>query len=253
MQRALLSALAALAALGLPAAGIAQSPVPEQTAGSAARRAKALELAQIVEPREAAADSAKLETQHVEALLAVEHMRELEAEYPGIALAMWRAIGPELDREMNATLPAHWEKLADIYTSRLTLQQLDEAIAFLGGPTGRKMIRLMNEAAIAPAVVAGVNSADAPLSEAAFADLKDTAAKEMVDGLTDEEQLKVAAFGQSAAGLALLSIAPLVQQASLEWMNASNAATDAHIDAIAAKTMDDFIAASDRAKGNRKR
>ena len=69
---------AALLLAAMPAA--AQSPAAAQAEDVAARRAKALELARIVEPREMAVDPAKLEAGFIQGLTALDDIRELEAE-----------------------------------------------------------------------------------------------------------------------------------------------------------------------------
>ena len=249
------TSLAAIAAALFLAAqpAVAQPPVAAQAEDIAARRAKALELAQIVEPRDLAVHPAKLEAGFIQGLIALDDIRELEAEYPGMVRAVWQALAPEIQRDTLAALPARWAKLADIYSSHLTLQQLTEAAAFLGGPTGRKAIALGQEGAVVPAVTAGAMSEDGELSAADYLKLETAAVREMVKGLTREEQEQMAAFGQSPAGIALLSAAPFVQQATLEWVNASDPETDARMEALAADTMEAFMAAADRARRKTKR
>ena len=162
--------------------------------------------------------------------------------------AVWQAVAPEIQRETLAGLPTRWEKLADIYSSHLTLQQMTEAAAVLGGQTGRKAIRLGQEGAVAPAVAAGAQAEGGELSAADYSKLETAALKEIVDGLTRQEQEQLAAFGESSAGIALLSAAPLVRQATLEWMNASDPEADARMEALVGETMDAFMAAADRTR-----
>jgi hypothetical protein len=235
-----------------PVPAVAQAPAAAADDISS-RRAKALELAQLVEPREVAGASARMEAQYVAGLLAVPEIAELEAQYPGIAKAMWQAMGPELEREAQATLPVHWARLADIYSNGMTLQQIEQAVAFMGSPTGRKMVRGVSEGLVTPAMGLLAESEDQRLSKEALGQAKDKAAESMVRGMTQEELAQIAAFGASPAGAALLSLAPQVQQASLEWLNTSDPESEARLDALVGKGVEDFIAASEAAKAKTNR
>jgi hypothetical protein len=159
---------------------------------------------------------------------------------------MWRAIAPEIERDFKTQLPEHWAKLADIYSSGMTLQQIDHAVGFMGGPTGRKMVRLMNEGLAAPSIGLAAEAAGSDISASGFAKAKVEAAETMARGLTEDEQKQVVAFGASPAGKALLSLGPQVQQASLEWMNKSDPETDARLEALMTKAIENFVAADGR-------
>jgi hypothetical protein len=241
---------AAAAALVLaPQAASAQAPASASASDVSARKAKALELARLVEPRTAAGAPDKMEAQYIAGLLAMEEIAELEAEYPGVVQAMWRAIEPEIDRDTAARLPAFWERLADIYSSGMTLEQIDGAVAFMASPTGQKMIAAMTEGLVAPAMNIAAKSEGGPISDGEIDQAKTAAAETMVVRMTQEEQEQIAAFAGTPAGVALLSVAPQVQQATLEWMNMSDPASDARLDALAEKAIGDYIAAAEAAKG----
>ena len=243
-------AVSILLAPALVSAQPVATTAPQEDAS--ARKAMALELAQLVEPREGAGDAAT-EAQYVAGLLAMPEMAELEAEHPGIVKVMWRAIAPQLERDADAALPGFWATLADIYSRGMTLAQLQQSVEFMGSPTGRKMIRLMNEGLVAPAIKLGVESADGDLSAGALQEAKTTAAEAMARGMSQKEQEEITAFASTPAGRAFLALGPQVQQATVEWMNRSDPEADARLEALTTKAMEDFIAASEPAKGKGKR
>jgi hypothetical protein len=73
-------------------------------------------------------------------------LQQLEADHPGIIDAMIGAMRPEFERGRREALPQLWEKTCHVYASSLSLQELRQAIAFLGSPTGQRLARAKREA-----------------------------------------------------------------------------------------------------------
>ncbi len=242
------AAAAAVLLSTVSAAGSAQAgqAAPSQVHASELRT-KALQLAHIVEPG-TPIDPVKAGAEFVAALQAEEGTARLEAEYPGILKAMWMAIMPETERQSGAELPRLWEKLATLYASKLSVAELDAASAFLGGPTGRKLVKMVNEGMLAPGLAAIMKSEDGSLSAADVASAKMAAAQKMANSISAAEEAQISAFASSPAGLKLQEIAPQVNAISLEWANAKDPEGDDRIDALMEKAVEDFMAAADARK-----
>lgn len=241
-------ALAAMAALLLSAvstAGSAQAPQGAQALPDPAPlRAKALQLARLVEPN-TPIDSAKAEGEFIAALRSDEALAALELEYPGILKALWDAVMPEVERQADAKLPHLWEKLAAIYTSELNLAELEAASAFLGSTTGRKMVKMVNEGMVGPGVAAAMGSEEGTISASDLNSLKVVAATRMANSLSAEEQAEISTFAFSPAGLKLQQVAPQVNATAAEWANRSDPEDEARLDALMEKAMEAFIAAAE--------
>jgi hypothetical protein len=66
--------------------------------------------------------------------------RELEQRYPGITAALWAAAEPEVRRAMVEEHPQYLDRIASVYSSRLTPAELEALYQFYSTPTGRKML-----------------------------------------------------------------------------------------------------------------
>ena len=240
------AALLAFSLLSAPHVALAQSTSGRTAAAEqdAERAAKALSLAQLIESRDLLLDAELLEAQFVSGMLATPDGKSMEDEFPGIVQAIWRSAAAELRSQTEASLPSYWERLAAIYSANLSVEEIDAASKFFGSDVGRKVIKLKGQTMIRQLVTLAAQSETGAITGEAFSTSNREASESVVTALSQNEQLTLAAFGLSAAGVKLQSLGPHIQKVAVEWMNESTPEEDAKIEALMLAAIEAHIEAS---------
>ena len=223
MKRALLSALAALAALGLPAAASAQTP---PAASSPAHVDEARRLVAITHPFEQLlrANLSGWETAIRQTMALDPSFRKLEAEYPGIGDAGVDAARP-LARDYCAQFVRRaMEKKAEMFAAGLSPAELAEVIRFYQTPLGRKVVRQMFENVNVTAMAEDLarqaaRTGDDTLSAAAVTQAERAAAQKTVGQISADEQLALMRFGQTPVAKKFAAVRAQSEQAILAMVN----------------------------------
>jgi hypothetical protein len=128
--------------------------------------------------------------------------------------------------------------LADIYAAGMTDAQLVAARAFYAGPTGQKIVRLMNSDMDAVGMLQdAMKNPDAAISAQTYRRSVRNTANSIPDKLTADETRAVSAFMLTDAGRAIVTMTPKVQALATAWMNERDPADDARMEAIALDTL----------------
>lgn len=120
---------------------------PSAPASEASLHAKAYALAQVLQSESIAVDASMklLDTSFPAALAASPDVKPLEDEFPGFTVAVWTAAKPHLREMLVASLPKLWERLATLFASNMTAEEIDGARAFYVTPLGQRILLALNE------------------------------------------------------------------------------------------------------------
>lgn len=227
--------LAALAAaLLVCGAGRAEADVAPATAPDAERLAKALTLAQTVQPREMVVDQsmATLDEQMVAGLMADPNLKTMESENPGIIAAMWKGARPIIAETLAKSLPDLWNGLAGVYARHLTSAQLDETIRLFRSPTGRKFVLAMNRNTdIKPMIRDAARQGDGQIGEKSYMQTVSRTATATAATMSPAEIAEFDRFLATPAGQAFLGVGSDVTKVILEWTNRKDPAAEARVEA----------------------
>ena len=240
---------AALLACSPSQAGV--PPVPAAAAPDAERLAKALKLAQTVQPREMVVDQSMitLDAQVVAGLMADPNIKTMESENPGIAAAMWKGARPIIAEMLVKSVPDLWNGLAGVYARHLTSAQLDETIRFFQSPTGRKFVQAMNRNAdIKPMMRDMVGRADGVIGEKSYLQTVSGAATAAASAMSPAETAEFERFFTTSTGKVVLGVGPDVTKVVLEWTNRKDPAVDARVEAAMIAAVEKFLEARQPAR-----
>ena len=238
-------AAAALAAPAYAQAPAAASPTAQEPS------AEALALAQLIEPGGESVSVAVVAAKNgfMKLLSEDADARSLEEDYPGIYEAAWTAIEPVIRSSVEADTPKLWDKLARLYTARLTPQEIAGLRRFYSTPTGRKLLRTMQENAdLMPIMQAAAESATSVVSAEAMQKAQAPGRAAAVRTLTPEDDAAVKQLSQSISLPKLYAIGAEVQRVTLAWMNEPDPELDARIEKVVEKEMTRFMAEADAKK-----
>jgi hypothetical protein len=219
--------------VAVQAQALGRPPETDARAGDEARRVAAMQLAQTLQPRDVVVTEAlsTLDRGFVDTLMSQKEVRDLEAQYPGIVQAMWTGARPIAAEMLEQALPKLWNRLADVYASKLSTDQIEATKAFFASPTGRKVILLLNR-----------NADLRPLMRDVFADEKGqitpqgyvesvvASAGRTAGQMSPAEIGEMDRFMRSPAGLAMAAMAVEVRDIGVAWMNESEPKYDARIE-----------------------
>jgi hypothetical protein len=242
---------AALACLLTTAPVMAQQPAasPASQPAGPALRAKAIELAKTVQPASVAlpAAMAALDTQFVEAMRADDNVAALEAEYPGIVDATWKALRPIMLEEMERSVPKLWDLIADIYARHLTAAEIDSAKAFFSGPTGQKFILLMhNNVDVRPMLGEVLQDPEVRFDSDDYMRFIGASADRTAGQMSPAEIDELARFLTSPSGVAIRKVIPDMRQLGVSWFNTEDPEFEARIEKVTLEAMAEFVARQDR-------
>lgn len=151
-------------------------------------------------------------------------LRSLEKDYPGIIDAMIAAIRPVFAQGRVDALPALWTKTAAVYTSNLSREELQEAIAFYESLDGQRLAAAEREAiASAPPPTLSDQGDPGRLSET----------------LADDVHL-TRSFDATATERKLATLQPRIDAIIAAWNEVPAPATDARVSAALSKVVASF-------------
>ena len=244
MKRSLLLFMAA--SLAAPAA--AQPSPPPDAPVAQGVSADALALARLVEPagESNVAALAAVKASFLQMLTSDPDAAALEADYPGIYAAVWDAMEPLMRESIDADTPKLWDKLARLYSERLSPTEIAALHRFYSSPTGRKMVQTVNEKAnIAPLIEAMANSPDAEISAEVFRKAQAPGRAAAAADVTAEGEEALKELARSVPLPKLYRVGLEVQRITLAWMNEPDPELDARVDKVIEDRMASFMAAAD--------
>lgn len=238
-----------LLALAMPAAQSAPVPPLSTVApADAARRAKALQLAKLLNTEASLIDESGdvyvKTTKQV--LLARGKLNDLESRYPGVVEAMLRASVPTVNRQMRERLPLLWDRVADAYAAIYTTVDLGQLISFYGSPTGRRMIASL-EARLKPKAMMGDMTRNEDMSISAKSlqtDIRSTVPGVVAD-LSPADKAALIAFSRTAAYQKLRGNSTKTHQIILDWMQESDPVGEEEIATVMRAAVEAFIKKKD--------
>jgi hypothetical protein len=249
-HRAAFAAMSFLAAALLVSAGPSAAARPAPAAASdAVLAAKALKLAQTVQPLEMVVEQsvAVLDDQVVAGLMANPDIKRLEAENPGIVAAMWSGAKPTISEILVQSVPDLWSALAAVYAKHFTSAQLDEVIGFFESPTGRKFVIGMHRNIDVKPMIRDAVGTRGQLSEKTYTQTVSGAANATAEAMSPAETAEFERFLATPTGKIVAGVGPDVTSAILEWTNRRDPKADARIEAAMIKAMEKFL--GDRPQG----
>lgn len=243
IRRLRLLPIFAAALLSWPAIPSSAQPSPSAAAPEADRMAKALKLAQTVQPREIVVEQALvvLDKQAVEALLADPSLRQAESENPGLVQAMWVGAKPIIGEMLLKSLPDLWKGLAGVYAKHLTSPQLDEVTRFFQSPTGQKFLSEMNRNVDIMPMMRDVARPGGDIGKSAYLESISGASRGAEAAMTEAERKEFLRFIATPAGRMLEQVGPDATQVTLGWMNREDPEMNARIEAAMTAAVESFL------------
>ena len=231
--------LAALA-LTLQAAPAAVVPAA-QTAADPVRKARALELARMLNSAEMTRDQTeRLLRDTLPGVLAADpEFAAMEKEYPGITQAMLDAMRVIVIDEVMQSLPTLWERIGVIYAEEMTTADLDAAIAFFRRPAGARLIESMTrEADFSQVLKTLIADDEAKVTAGTLRTEMRTSATKTLGKLNVDDRNALVNFGWSPAGVKIRTANARVMPVVAAWSNETTPEGDARME----KAMADVVA-----------
>jgi len=235
MATSVLSLLATcgLAIAAAPAA--AQPAAPMAQGVSTAVNSRALELAKLTAPLELLVEG-QMRVFH-QALLAGFRSEpdavKLEADYPGIADAIWIAVAPEVERSWRADIPAYWNRVANAYAVRLNAREIEALHNFYSSPVGQEAVRGMYRNFDATPVIDEMISSDvAQISSGQFRAAARNAAEKTVETMAAEDLRAAEVLLRVIPREKIQSVKTEMQRLALEESNRVDPDFDLRIEVI---------------------
>lgn len=225
---------AALLVALVPAAPALAAPAASATQ-DAALRAKALVLAKVLNDQDVLLETVPAAfSKGMRAAADADPMaKQLEAHYPGFLEELGRTVLPGFTRLLVAKLPDLWQRSADLFARRLTLAEMDKAIAFYGSPTGKNVVRAMSGTMDAGALVRDMQD-DGKVEQGSMMSTILGAAPGALQALSAADRRVVMDFSYSPVGQKMGSLLPEITRIGAEWGTAL--ATDPAYQAEVART-----------------
>lgn len=148
-------------------------------------------------------------------------LQSLEADYPGIIDAMIAAMQPEFEQGRVDALPTLWAKTAAVYASNLSLDELQQTMAFYASPAGQRLSAAKRDA---------IANASSPRPERRAGPDPDSGSK------PDEVQLS-RTFASTATGRKLAALQPQIDAIIAAWSEAPTPEADARVTAALSKVV----------------
>jgi hypothetical protein len=156
---------------------------------------------------------------------------------------MWDGARPLLRGSSSRSLcPTCGSSLADVYAAHLTDSQLDATTAFFRTPTGHKFLLQMVRRADVRPMVADAMVGEGRIRQQTYESGTTAAAVGAIGDMTEAERAEIARFLTTDAGRALGATAPDVTRNGLEWMNRTDTAAQAQVEAAMKDALDRFLA-----------
>lgn len=196
-----------------PAGAPVEAPPPASPAAAA--------LAEIVVPAERFDDlQVAVARQGIVAAFAQEIGADWQARYPGLLEAIWKDVEPELRRQSAKSRPVLMQRLAALYSARLTESEIRVLDRFYRSPTGQKMIRVMyEEADYTPILDDMLADENARVSTQALRRTHESGKARMLAQLTAEDEAALVRLGRSLPLAKMTSVGAEVQRTTASWIN----------------------------------
>lgn len=213
-------------------------------------RERALALSKLLQPRDVMLQAlVGVVEKDVPAALARDPAAALmEHEYPGIIDAMMAAALPEITGPFEANLPSLWDRFADLYQERMTIDEIDAAYRFYSSPTGQKVVRTMHQSLDTRAILDDAMAGDSTaVSSEAIEQAQTGALAQFIATMTSEDRAALEALAKSPMIGKLQELGPEVQRLTMEFLNRPDPDGEARVQQVMHDAMTAFIAEADRA------
>ena len=229
--RALLAALALAAGAPLAAA---ETPVPAQAAKPVSASATA--LAEVVVPADRYTEiEVSVTRQGLIAAFAQELGADWQTQYPGLLEAIWKDTEPEVRRLSARSRPMLMQRLAALYTARLTESEMNILAAFYRSPTGQKMIRVMDEQADYSPMLNDMLAHDkGEVSAQALRSTHESGKARLIEQLSEADKTALVELARRLPIAKMRAVGAEVQRLTVEWINEPDPETEARLERVMA-------------------
>jgi hypothetical protein len=166
--------------------------------------------------------------------------QEMERNYPGLWVAIWSAVEPELHTYMADEHPRFVNMVASLYSSRFTPAELDALYRFYTTPTGRKAIAQMRRGMIPDAMVAEAVRTGT-ISEASLQTEMTSRTKTAVDALTAADEPAIRTAMRAVPITKIEDLNKDLMQAMLQWANQPRPQLDARLQELMAPVVERYL------------
>ena len=160
-----------------------------------------------------------------DAMRQVPAYQQLEQQYPGIIMAIVNGSRPIIEADTRKNAPNLIGRLAAIYDSHMTEQEIDKAIEFYRSPTGKWLIMQIATNSDTAAVMQ--RSIDDPDTDMTPADIRksttEAALPSIIAGISNERRAAAQAFMATSAGKKIRALGPQINQSTADWANSLKA------------------------------
>ncbi|HYD38823.1 MAG TPA: DUF2059 domain-containing protein [Allosphingosinicella sp.] len=238
MIRALLAALAFAA--GAPLAK-AEPSVPAQAPQPVSASAAA--LAEVVVPADRFTEiEVSVTRQGLIAAFTQELGADWQTQYPDLLEAIWKDTEPELRRLSARNRPMLMQRLAALYTARLTESETTTLAAFYRSPTGQKMIRVMYEQADYSPMVKDMLAHDrGEVSAQALRATHESGKARLFEQLSEADKTALVELARTLPIAKMRAVGAEVQRLTVEWINEPDPEMEASIERVMAAATERYF------------
>ncbi|MCA1198755.1 hypothetical protein K9B35_12315 [Sphingomonas sp. R647] len=234
---------------------LAGAPVASATAPLAAETAPtvspaALKLAATTNPAEGiTSESDRLFTggELAESMRADPEMAETEREYPGLIDHIAAQMRPTIERQVMASLPTLWNRLARIYDANLTPAEIDQAQRYYGSSAGSRLIRAVSRHFDYKPMLSE-SAQDEDVSTTSMRQGLAAGMPAIIAQMSSEDQAALMAFARTPTFTKIQKINPEIARVKAAWVNESTPEADAELEAVVTKAAEEFIAQKEAKK-----
>ncbi len=209
-------------------ASSASPNAPKKVVATAATRAQALKLAEIL-------NSEAITRRQIERAYTITmpvliknrpEFQEIEKLYPGISDIAVKAEREIIEPETIANLPKLHQVIANVYADYLTAADIAAVTEFYGSPTGAKALSAATEGNdLSHMIEKNLSGQEPNVVADDVRQMAGGAAPQFLANLNGEDRKKLISFGLSSSGRAWRAIQPLILQAVADQANVTNRST----------------------------
>ena len=236
-----------LCGLAAPVPALAQpAPTAAQAKPDPAAKTAAVRLARMIYSEESQLGLATrvADTEMAPAFRKNMDFVELETRHPGFIDALIKELKPALARFTLASLPAYYDRIADLIASRLTAGEIDDLAGFYASPTGRKLVQGVHDnLSVTATLTEAVTEPDKPTSYGAIAADHKAAADAATRLIDKSDEPALAELAKKPYFVRLAALGPAMRKLEQDFMNEPAPEFEAEVEQIVKATYARFEAA----------
>lgn len=228
--------------------------VPVQAPDAAvARSAAGLRLAQLLFPldRQKALLDRAVRTDIRSSLMKIADLAAIEAETPGLMVAILDAMTPVMHKSLEQSLPGYHQGIAAIYARHMTVAEIGDAHQFFSSAGGQSLVTRVNDKLSFSAIIdQSLVDPDGPVRRADIDKTKNDAAQQTVNSMTGAEIAAV----KGMLGKSWVTRLPAVRRdLSLydeKFYNAPDPVLDKEMEGVMERAVGEFLAKQEKSTRN---